>query len=68
MVVPLRNTTTGMDLTRLEWWLQTMAEHATSRWAGNADGVRAIAAAQPEIWKQAQAATLGWENASKAIR
>jgi hypothetical protein len=60
MAVPLRHTTTGMDLTRLEWWLQAMAEHATGRWGGNSDGVKAIAAAQPEIWEQAQAATRAW--------
>jgi hypothetical protein len=62
MAVPLRHTTTGMDLTRLEWWLQAMAEHAAGRWGGNGDGVKAIAAAQPEIWEQAQAATSGWEK------
>lgn len=62
MAVPLRHTTTGMDLTRLEWWLQAMAEHATGRWGGNADGVRAIAGAQPEIWEQTQAATRAWER------
>lgn len=61
MAVPLRDTTTGMDLTRLEWWLKAMAEHAASRWGGNADGVKAIAAAQPEIWEQAQAVTRAWE-------
>ncbi|MBN9067321.1 MAG: hypothetical protein J0H60_12930, partial [Rhizobiales bacterium] len=62
MAVPIRHTTTGMDLTRLEWWLQAMAEHATGRWAGNGDGVKAIAAAQPEIWEQVQAATMAWEK------
>lgn len=62
MAVPLRDTTTGMDLTRLEWWLQAMVEHATGRWGGNADGVKAIAAALPEIWEQAQAATKAWER------
>jgi hypothetical protein len=62
MAVPLRDTTTGMDLTRLECWLQAMAEHATGRWAGNADGVKVIAAAQPEVWKQAQTATAAWKK------
>lgn len=62
MAVPLQHTTIGMDLTRLEWWLQAMAEHATGRWGGNADGVKAIAAAQPEIWEQAQAAARAWEK------
>lgn len=62
MAVPLQHTTTGMDLTRLEWWLQAMAEYATGRWGGNAGGVNAIAVAQPEIWEQAQAATSAWEK------
>jgi hypothetical protein len=62
MAVPLRHTTTGMDLTRLEWWLHAMAEHAAGRWGGNGDGVKAIAAAQPEIWEQAQAATAAWKK------
>lgn len=62
MAVPLRHTTTGLDQTRLEWWLQAMAEHAADRWGGNADGLRAIAAAQPETWEQAQAATAAWKE------
>ncbi|WP_147448201.1 hypothetical protein [Mesorhizobium sp. YM1C-6-2] len=62
MAIPVGDTTPGMDLERREWWLLAMAEHATGRWRGNAQGVKAIAAAQPLIWEQAQAATKAWEK------
>jgi hypothetical protein len=68
MAIPVTETTTGMDMTRREWWLRAMAEHVTGRWRGDDKGMKAIAAAQPLIWEQAQSATLGWENVSKAVR
>ena len=60
--IPIRDITTGMDLTRLQWWGQAMAEYATDRWGGTAQGTKAIEAAQPLIWEQAQAATKAWER------
>ena len=62
MAIPVGDTTTGMDLERLEWWLLAMAEHATDQWRGNDQGVNTIATAQPLIWAQAQAATKAWEK------
>jgi hypothetical protein len=62
MVIPLAHTITGMDPTSLEWWMRAMAEYATGRWRGNDEGVKAIAAAQPLIWEQTQAATTAWES------
>lgn len=62
MAIPVDDTTTGMDLEQREWWLLAMAEHATGRWRGNEQGVKAIAAAQPLIWEQAQAATKAWDG------
>jgi hypothetical protein len=62
MVIPVGDTTTGMDMTCLNWWFRAMAEHATGRWGGNQQGVKAIAAAQPLIWEQAQAATNAWKK------
>lgn len=65
MAVPVGDTATGMDLTRLEWWIQALAEHAADRWGGNERGVRKIAATQPLIWEQAQASTRAWEKAAR---
>lgn len=62
MAIPVADTTTGMDLQRLDLWLQAMAEHATGRWRGSERGMKAIAAAYPLIWQQAQAATKAWEK------
>lgn len=55
-VIPLQDTISGLDPTRREWWVQAMAEFAAGRWGGTAQGTQAIAAAQPHLWEQAQAA------------
>lgn len=60
MAIPVTETTTGMDMTRREWWLRAMAEHVTGQWRGDEKGMKAIAAMQPLIWEQAQAATREW--------
>jgi hypothetical protein len=65
LAIPLTETTTGMDEARREWWLRAMAEHVTGQWRGNENGMKAIAAAQPLIWEQAQAATRAWEEIAK---
>jgi hypothetical protein len=65
MVIPLTHTIAGLDLTRLEWWMRAMAEYAMDQWRGNEEGVKAIAAAQPLIWEQTQAATTAWESVQR---
>lgn len=62
MAIPVTETTTGMDMTRREWWLRAMAEHVTGQWQGDEKGVRKIACAHPLIWEQAQAATRAWHD------
>ncbi len=57
----LRGTTTTFDLTRQQWWLSAMFEHLTGRWRGSKEGVRAIAAAHPSLWEEAQTALQAWE-------
>lgn len=58
----LRDTNTAFDLTRQQWWLSAMFEFQTGRWRGCEEGVRAIAAKHPAVWKEAQAVRLTREK------
>lgn len=62
MAIPLGDTAIALASTRSGWWLRAVFEGTTGIWAGNEAGARAIAAAQPLIWEQAQAATRAWER------
>uniref|UniRef100_A0A9E7ZY35 Uncharacterized protein n=1 Tax=Bosea sp. NBC_00436 TaxID=2969620 RepID=A0A9E7ZY35_9HYPH len=63
--VPICDTTTGLDDTRLRWWGQAMTEYGRGQWRGSHDDAESVARRHPEIYAQAQAARAAIDAAER---